>query len=177
MPRGIMPMLAKPGAMPANDGDYGFEMKWDGIRAILYIDHGRARLVSRNLHRYHRAVPGGAVPGGGWRALPSWSWTGRSSPSERTARRPSAGSRTAWGLGALGGPAVRQLMATTPVTYMIFDVLYRDGASLMDRALHRAHGRSWPGCGSRARPGRPRTMRPATAPPCRGSAAGWDWRA
>ncbi len=129
-----MPMLARPGAMPENDGDYGFEMKWDGIRAILYIDHGRARLVSRNLNditgQYPEVLPLAEAPGASQLVL----------DGEIVALgedgRPSFG-RLQNRMGVASDQAVRQLMATTPVTYMIFDVLYRDGVSLMDEPYTR----------------------------------------
>jgi bifunctional non-homologous end joining protein LigD len=129
VPKGIMPMLAKPGAMPANDGDYSFEMKWDGIRAILYLDHGRARLASRNLlditGQYPEVQALAELPGTSQLIL----------DGEIVAfgddGRPSFG-RLQNRMGVASGQAVRQLMTTTPVAYMIFDVLYRDGAFLMD---------------------------------------------
>ena len=48
-PRLIKPMLAslRPG-LPADDDRYGWEFKWDGVRAIAYAGGGRLRLVSRN---------------------------------------------------------------------------------------------------------------------------------
>ena len=42
------PMLARPGALPEPDEAYAHEMKWDGVRALAYIEDGRLRLVSRN---------------------------------------------------------------------------------------------------------------------------------
>ena len=51
LPRLIKPMLASPHPeLPANDGRYGWEFKWDGVRAITYASGGRVRLVSRNGH-------------------------------------------------------------------------------------------------------------------------------
>jgi bifunctional non-homologous end joining protein LigD len=49
MPRLIKPMLAslKPG-LPHDDDRYGWEFKWDGVRAIAYASGGRLRLLSRN---------------------------------------------------------------------------------------------------------------------------------
>ena len=44
MPDNLEPMLAKlSAALPRNDADYGYEIKWDGIRALAYIDGGRVR--------------------------------------------------------------------------------------------------------------------------------------
>ena len=134
MPRGIMPMLAKPGPIPANDGDYGFEMKWDGIRAILYIDHGRGRLVSRNLldltGQYPEVLSLAELAGASQLILDgeivALGDDGTPSFGKLQGRMGVASGRP-----PEVGAAVRQLMVTTPVTYMIFDVLYRDGASLM----------------------------------------------
>ena len=43
----IRPMLATAGVLPPDDGGWAYEMKWDGVRAIVYIDDGM-RLYSRN---------------------------------------------------------------------------------------------------------------------------------
>jgi bifunctional non-homologous end joining protein LigD len=40
-------MLATLGALPAAPG-WGYELKWDGVRAIVYLDRGSSRLMSRN---------------------------------------------------------------------------------------------------------------------------------
>jgi bifunctional non-homologous end joining protein LigD len=49
MPRLIRPMLAKlERQIPADDDRYGWEYKWDGLRAVAYIEGGRLRLISRN---------------------------------------------------------------------------------------------------------------------------------
>jgi len=49
MPENIEPMMAKLGsAVPKPDSPWGFEFKWDGIRALAYVDGGRVRLVSRS---------------------------------------------------------------------------------------------------------------------------------
>ncbi len=41
-------MLATAGQAPPDDGDWAYEFKWDGMRALLWIDGGRPRAVSRN---------------------------------------------------------------------------------------------------------------------------------
>ena len=47
LPRSIRPMLAKPGA-PFDSVEHLFEVKWDGMRALAYIDAGGYRIVSRH---------------------------------------------------------------------------------------------------------------------------------
>src|SRR2546427_2409050 len=43
----IVPMLARLAKLPRNDQDNAFEIKWDGVRTILYCEGGRVRLESR----------------------------------------------------------------------------------------------------------------------------------
>src|SRR5690349_14726008 len=40
-------MLATLGEVPTRPG-WAFELKWDGVRAVTYVEHGRVRVVSRN---------------------------------------------------------------------------------------------------------------------------------
>ncbi len=53
MPRTIHPMLATLVDEPFDDDEWLFEIKWDGYRAIAYIEDGDARLVSRNQNRFN----------------------------------------------------------------------------------------------------------------------------
>jgi bifunctional non-homologous end joining protein LigD len=48
MPTVIHPMLATPTAKAFDDPDWLFEIKWDGYRAVAFIEDGRVRLVSRS---------------------------------------------------------------------------------------------------------------------------------
>jgi ATP-dependent DNA ligase len=54
MPHPITPTLIKPmlvslrHELPADEESYGWELKWDGLRAIAYVSQGTVRLVSRN---------------------------------------------------------------------------------------------------------------------------------
>src|SRR5438552_1388768 len=43
----IRPMLATLGDLPAVPG-WGYEFKWDGVRAIVTLDRGQLRVASRN---------------------------------------------------------------------------------------------------------------------------------
>jgi bifunctional non-homologous end joining protein LigD len=48
MPKSIAPMLAVTGRLPTDLSDWSFEFKWDGVRAIVFVDGGRVRATSRN---------------------------------------------------------------------------------------------------------------------------------
>src|SRR6266566_841142 len=48
LPTIIRPMLATTITQPFDGPDWLFEIKWDGYRAVAFIDTGKLRLVSRN---------------------------------------------------------------------------------------------------------------------------------
>jgi bifunctional non-homologous end joining protein LigD len=50
LPAKIRPMLAVLGDLPpaAQDHRWGYEMKWDGVRAIVYVEGGGVRVLSRS---------------------------------------------------------------------------------------------------------------------------------
>src|ERR1700685_3472856 len=48
MPAAVHPMLAMSDEKPFDAPDWLFEIKWDGYRAIAFLENGKARLVSRN---------------------------------------------------------------------------------------------------------------------------------
>jgi bifunctional non-homologous end joining protein LigD len=129
MPDRIVPMLARTGKLPADDGAWGFEIKWDGVRAIAYCAPGEVRLESRNLKdisdsypelgRLDRALGSRhAVLDG---EIVAFGEDGRPSFGELQQRMHVAARERA-----------RRLAKQTPVTYMIFDLLWLDGHSLMD---------------------------------------------
>jgi bifunctional non-homologous end joining protein LigD len=128
MPAHIAPMLARAGQLPRDERQWGFEIKWDGVRAIAYSQPGELRLESRNLKditdsypelaRLNRALSShGAVLDGEIVAFDS---DGRPSFGALQPRMHVA-SRT----------QAKRLAASTPVTYVIFDLLWLDGHSLM----------------------------------------------
>jgi bifunctional non-homologous end joining protein LigD len=129
MPDKIVPMMARTAKLPRDDERWAFEIKWDGVRAVTHSEPGRLRLHSRNLlditPRYpelnrlnralshHRAVLDGEVVALDAEGHPSFG---------ALQRRMHVTSES----------AVRRLAKETPVTYIIFDLLWLDGHSLME---------------------------------------------
>ncbi len=48
LPTSIKPMLAVAGRLPVDSDGWAFEIKWDGVRTILFVEGGRVRAQSRN---------------------------------------------------------------------------------------------------------------------------------
>jgi bifunctional non-homologous end joining protein LigD len=138
MPRRIVPMLARSGEMPAEQERWAYEIKWDGVRALAYSTPGELRLESRNLNDITDKYP--EIAGAG-RALGSHSavldgeivaFDGDGHPSfSMLQQRMQLSSRA----------QARRQMKATPVSYMIFDLLWLDGHSLMGLPYHRRRER------------------------------------
>src|SRR5437879_13849685 len=79
MPTSIAPMLAQlASALPADDLSYGYEYKWDGFRAMAFIDAGRLRILSRSGQDYTSRPPTlgglGDAPGSTRRLVLAGDW-------------------------------------------------------------------------------------------------------
>jgi bifunctional non-homologous end joining protein LigD len=130
MPGRLEPMLAKNGRIPESDSDeWAYEIKWDGVRALGYADHGRWSMLSRRgedvTPRYPELAPiadgladraaildGEVValdPGGRPRFQLLQSRMGLTSPG-----------------------AIKARVGQTPVDYVIFDLLHLDGRSVRE---------------------------------------------
>ncbi len=128
MPERLVPMLARPGQLPPDEQQWSFEVKWDGVRAIAYVQPGRLRLESRNLNDVtdHYPEVRGLVRALGMRdavldgEIVAFDEVGKPS-FERLQRRMHVSSPA----------AVRRLAKSTPVVYAIFDLLYLEGHSLI----------------------------------------------
>jgi bifunctional non-homologous end joining protein LigD len=128
MPERIEPMLARTGSLPRDERRFGFEVKWDGIRTVLFSDHGHVYLQGRNFTDFTPRYPevrGLARELGARRLIldgevVAFDEEGRPS-FERLQARMNLGSDS----------AVRRRMRDTPVTYVIFDLLYLDGRSTL----------------------------------------------
>jgi bifunctional non-homologous end joining protein LigD len=130
MPERIVPMMARSATeLPPNERRWSFEVKWDGVRAIAYVQPGRLRLESRNLNDITDTYPEvrGLVGALGMHEavldgeIVAFDDTGRPS-FERLQSR----------MNVTAQAAVRRLMRSTPIVYAIFDLLYLDGHALID---------------------------------------------
>src|SRR5690349_9069430 len=123
----ITPMLATPGPLPTGSA-WVYEYKWDGVRAVSYVEHRDVRVMSRNdldvtatypelielgdLLDGHDAVLDGEIVALDEAGHPSFPVL----QQRMHVRLPS--------------PA---LLTAVPVQYQVFDLLALDGASLLDR--------------------------------------------
>src|ERR1700712_700200 len=53
MPLALKPMLATLVNEPFDDPDWIYEVKWDGYRAVAFINKGEVELLSRNNKTFH----------------------------------------------------------------------------------------------------------------------------
>ena len=124
MPLTIHPMLAESIDKPFDGAEWLFEIKWDGYRAIAFINDGKVRLVSRNQNDLTPRYPElkdmakflkakTAVLDGEVVALDQEGKASFSLMQQRTGFRPG-------GKRAVGN-------ADVPVLYYAFDLLYLDG--------------------------------------------------
>lgn len=129
-PEFIEPMLAKLTTLPPNDANWAFEIKWDGVRAITRSQPGRLQLFSRNRNDITTAYPELRALNGALGSrdaildgeIVAFDGDGRPSFQALQSR-----------MHLRGETAVRRAATSTPVTYMIFDLLWLNGHSLMDR--------------------------------------------
>jgi len=64
----IEPMLSQSREAPPDSDDYLFEVKWDGIRAMIALDEGEMRIRSRNQHDITSKFPELLIPEQAFRA-------------------------------------------------------------------------------------------------------------
>jgi len=133
MPHAIHPMLAISVDKPFDDDNWLYEIKWDGYRAVVFLDGKSVRLVSRNqndltsaypeLHEISSHVKASSVILDG--EIVAVDDEGRPSFSLMQQRT---------GVGE-GGRRIRRTRDDIPVVYYAFDLLYLDGYDLMQTDL------------------------------------------
>jgi bifunctional non-homologous end joining protein LigD len=127
MPANIEPMKAAIGDKPPNGDDWFFEIKWDGVRAVAFIDHEDVRLQSRSGIRCERQYPELAVIHHGIAAenaildgeIAVLDQKGVSRFHLIQPRIANTDPNT-----------VAHLVRSTPVVYFVFDLLYLNGYDL-----------------------------------------------
>ncbi len=128
----IKPMLAKAGQLPANQTEYSFEIKWDGIRTIFYLEKNAYKLMSRNLKDITRQYP----------ELAALAKTignkhkGVVLDGEIVAFDPAglpSFSRLQHRMGLTNDKLIIELMQKVPTHYIVFDILSLDGNLLLER--------------------------------------------
>jgi len=128
MPERLEPMLARTGPLPPDDGEWAFEIKWDGVRAIAFVQGGRLVLQARSgrdiTPRYPELRPIAAALAGREVVL-----DGEVVAFDGT--RPSF-QKLQGRMHLTSDHAIRRLAREDPVQYIAFDLLYLDGRSLLD---------------------------------------------
>ena len=129
-PELVRPMMAVPGELPppAEDDAWAYEMKWDGVRAVAYVRSGAVRLMSRNDLDVTRSYPEVAAPPAALAAgeavldgeLVTFDVRGRPSFARLQER-----------MHVRDAAVARRLAERVPVVYLVFDVLYLGGRSLL----------------------------------------------
>jgi bifunctional non-homologous end joining protein LigD len=127
LPASIAPMLALPGSPPSGRlAEWAVEMKWDGVRALAFIENGRLRLVSRTGKDISATYPDLAALGGAVTASQALldgevvAFTDGRPDFEALQPRMHVSS----------ADAAFRLSSTIPVSYLAFDALQADGVRL-----------------------------------------------
>ncbi|MEJ7891963.1 MAG: non-homologous end-joining DNA ligase [Solirubrobacteraceae bacterium] len=149
MPQTLEPMAARAGGLPADQDGWAFEVKWDGVRALGFSSGGRLKLLSRSgrdITAQYPEVRGLAELLGSREAILDGEIVAFSEDG-----LPSFG-RLQSRMNVVSARAVTRLARDVPVAYVLFDLLWLEGHSLMDQPYEarRAalkeldlHGSSW----------------------------------
>jgi len=130
LPAALRPMLAlSVPAPPPDNANWALEMKWDGVRALAFIERGRVRLMSRTERDITVAYP--ELAGLGAAAAHKQLLLdgevvvfGADGWPEFEALQPR--------MHVTSAAQAKLLAGQTPVTYLVFDLLQLDGRPLLD---------------------------------------------
>src|SRR5438067_6550682 len=132
MPSAIDPMKASIAEQPPRGEDWLFEIKWDGVRAIAFIENEELRLQSRTGNRCERQYPELAV-------LPHHIAAATAVLDGEIAVLDQKGVSQFHliqpRISNSDPNSVAHLSRSTPVVYFAFDLLYLDGYDLRGVAL------------------------------------------
>jgi bifunctional non-homologous end joining protein LigD len=132
IPAAIEPMMATLVERPPAGPDWLFEVKWDGVRALAFVDHEEVRLQSRSGLNCERQYPELAVI--------HHQITARQAvlDGEIAVIDPQGVSRFHLIQPRIANTdpnAIAHLVRSTPVVYFVFDLVYLDGYDLRNVAL------------------------------------------
>jgi bifunctional non-homologous end joining protein LigD len=120
----LRPMKAVSGDLPADDGQWAYEIKWDGMRVLATLTGGRVRLVTSNGKDATARFP---ELGGLAEALaPVDAVLDGEIVAFDSSGRPDFG-RLQHRMHLASPGDIDRLRATVPATYIVFDVLRIDG--------------------------------------------------
>ena len=131
LPEALRPMLATPGLLPEDSAGWAFEVKWDGVRAILYVEGGRVRALSRNDLDVTSSFPELAEIGK-YLGMTTCVLDGEIVALDDDGRPSFA--RLQRRLHVRDGRDARRRAVADPVNFIAFDVLYLDGRLHLDES-------------------------------------------
>jgi bifunctional non-homologous end joining protein LigD len=146
LPGALRPMLAVTGPPPRDPDNWALELKWDGVRALAYIERGQVRLMSRTERDITVTYP--ELSRLGAAAILRNPAASRDGPAPTPHKQLLLdGEIVVFGAGGWpefealqprmhvsSASQAKLLAGQNPVTYLIFDLLQLDGRPLMDLA-------------------------------------------
>jgi bifunctional non-homologous end joining protein LigD len=130
-------MLPVPASAPFDSEDYGFEVAWDGVRALASIDRGQVRIWGRDLRDLTAQYP--EVQALAALAPPETIVDGELIVADAEGRPDGVALEAR--KEAVRPDMVAKAAAAHPVTYVVYDLLYMRGKSLMKEPLNRRRPR------------------------------------
>ena len=134
----IEPMLAQSAAEPPDAEDYLYEVKWDGIRAMIALDEGELRIHSRNQQDITGKFPELLIPDQAFRATSALFDTEIVCLDD--AGKPVFQS-VIHRLQQKDKGAIERARAKYPALCYVFDCLYLDGRPIVNEPLNQR--RAW----------------------------------
>src|SRR5206468_2376632 len=134
----IEPMLARPADKPPDSEDYLYEVKWDGIRALIALDEGAIRIHGRKGMDMTKQFPELLIPEQAFRAT-SALFDGEIVCLEADGKPDFGNVIHRMQQTAEGG--IQRAKAKHPAVCYVFDWLYLDGRAIVNEPLTRR--REW----------------------------------
>ena len=134
----VEPMFARAALKPPDSKDYLYEVKWDGIRAMIALDEGQMRIYGRNGMDFTKQFPELLIPEQAFRAT-SALFDGEIVCLEADGRPNFTNVIHRMHQKAEG--AIERAKAKHPAVCYVFDCLYLDGRPIVNEPLTRR--REW----------------------------------